>query len=101
MKKATGIVRKVDELGRIVIPKELRRTMGIDISDSLEVYVSEDEVILKKYQPDCVFCGSMDDLQSHEGKMVCRKCVLGMSSKFAGSAPAPAPAREKSGERKG
>lgn len=49
--KSTGIVRKIDDLGRVVIPKELRRTLGIDLKDPLEIYMDEDRIILKKYQP--------------------------------------------------
>ena len=58
MMKATGIVRKVDELGRIVLPIELRRTLNIDIRDPLEIYVDGESIMLKKYQPACIFCGS-------------------------------------------
>ena len=54
--KSTGIVRKVDELGRIVLPIELRRTMGIDVKDALEIYVEGDTIMLRKYEPSCVFC---------------------------------------------
>ena len=56
--KSTGIVRKVDELGRIVLPIELRRTMGIDVKDALEIYVEGDTIMLRKYEPSCVFCGN-------------------------------------------
>ena len=56
--KSTGIVRKVDELGRIVIPIELRRTLDIGIKDSLEIYVEDDQIILKKYMPACSFCNN-------------------------------------------
>jgi len=58
--KATGIVRKIDNLGRLVLPKELRKTMNIDIKDPMEIYVDNDKIILKKYQPACIFCGSSD-----------------------------------------
>ena len=61
--KATGIVRKVDELGRIVLPIELRRTLNIDIKDPLEIYVDGESIMLKKYQPACVFCGSSDGIR--------------------------------------
>lgn len=73
--KATGIVRKVDELGRIVIPIELRRTLGIDIKDPIEIFVDEDFIMLKKYNPSCVLCGSMDGLKSFNGKNICKKCI--------------------------
>ena len=58
--KATGIVRKVDELGRIVLPIELRRTLGIEVRDPIEIYVDEDKILLKKYAPACIICGESD-----------------------------------------
>lgn len=70
MMKATGIVRKVDELGRIVIPIELRRTMGIDIKDPLEIFVDGEKIILRKYEPTCIFSGSAENLINFKGKMV-------------------------------
>ena len=73
--KATGIVRKVDELGRIVLPIELRRTLNIDIKDPLEIYVDDNSIVLKKYQPACVFCGSSDDVKQVRGKSVCTNCI--------------------------
>lgn len=72
--KSTGIVRKVDELGRIVIPIELRRTLDIDIKDAVEIYVNGDQIILKKYQTGCVFCGSTHELQMFRDKYVCAQC---------------------------
>ena len=73
--KATGIVRKVDDLGRIVLPIELRRNLGIDIKDPLEIYVDGDYIMLKKYEPTCVFCGSATDVINFEGKNICRNCI--------------------------
>lgn len=73
--KATGIVRKVDELGRVVLPIELRRTLDIEIKDSLEIYVENDGIVLRKYQPACVFCGSSADIQDFKGKNICKECV--------------------------
>ncbi|MBQ0078974.1 MAG: AbrB/MazE/SpoVT family DNA-binding domain-containing protein [Eubacterium sp.] len=73
--KATGIVRKVDELGRIVLPIELRRTLNIDIKDPLEIYVDGDSIMLKKYQPACVFCGSSDSVKQIRGKNICAACI--------------------------
>ena len=61
--KATGIVRKVDELGRIVLPIELRRTLDIEIKDPIEIYVDGDYILLKKYEPACVFCGNAKDVR--------------------------------------
>lgn len=73
--KATGIVRKVDDLGRIVLPIELRRNMGINIRDSLEIFVDADQILLKKYAPACIFCRENDDLVEYKGKKVCRRCI--------------------------
>jgi len=74
MKKATGVVRRIDELGRIVIPKELRDAYGIEAGDPIEFYTSDGEIILRKYQPGCVFCGETENLETFHGKHVCRRC---------------------------
>lgn len=79
--KSTGIVRKVDELGRVVIPIELRRTLGINIKDPLEIYVDGDQIIFKKYEPACIFCGYARDLVSLSGKNVCKGCVDVLNNK--------------------
>lgn len=73
--KSTGIVRKVDELGRIVLPIELRRTLGIAEKDALEVYVDGEEIILRKYQPACIFCDNAKDIKVYRGKNVCKSCM--------------------------
>ncbi len=73
--KSTGVVRKVDELGRIVIPIELRRTLDIAEKDALEIYVDGDTVILKKYQPACIFCGEANDVTNYKGKKICKDCL--------------------------
>lgn len=78
--KSTGIVRKVDELGRIVLPIELRRTLGIDEKDALEIYVDGSSVILRKYEPSCVFCGDAGDVVSYKGKNICHNCLKEMES---------------------
>ncbi|HBT46617.1 MAG TPA: AbrB family transcriptional regulator [Peptococcaceae bacterium] len=80
MLKSTGVVRKVDELGRIVIPIELRRTLGIEEKDALEIYVDQEKIILKKYEPACVFCGNAENVTNFRGKNVCRDCAAAMSS---------------------
>ena len=77
--KATGIVRKVDELGRIVLPIELRRTLDIAEKDSLEIYTDGSAIILKKYQPACIFCDDAKDITVFCGKNVCPKCIKAMS----------------------
>lgn len=76
--KAIGIVRKVDELGRIVLPMELRRTFNIQKEDPLEIFVDEDTIVLKKYEPACIFCGSADDVVQIHGRNVCRACITEM-----------------------
>mgnify|MGYP000877322840 CR=1 FL=1 len=73
--KSTGIVRKVDELGRVVIPIELRRTLGIDKKDALEIYVDDEHIILKKYEPACIFCDNAKDVQIYKGKNICKECL--------------------------
>lgn len=73
--KSTGIVRKIDELGRIVLPIELRRTLNISEKDSLEIYVDQDAVILKKYQSTCIFCANNEDLVDFKGKTICQACM--------------------------
>jgi transcriptional pleiotropic regulator of transition state genes len=79
--KSTGIVRKVDELGRVVIPIELRRTLGIDQKDPLEIYVDNDRIILRKYEPACVFCGNANEVINFKGKKVCQECLATMGHK--------------------
>jgi len=73
--KSTGVVRQLDTLGRIVIPVELRRTMGIAVKDSLEIFVDGDQIVLKKYQPSCIFCGNAKDAISYKGHLICSKCL--------------------------
>ena len=76
--KSTGIIRKVDELGRIVLPIEIRRTLDIAERDELEIYMESDRIILQKYQPNCVFCASAYGLTLYKGKNVCRECIRNM-----------------------
>lgn len=78
--KATGIVRPVDALGRIVIPVEIRRNLGIKTEDSLEIFVDEQYIMLKKYEPSCIFCGEMNDIRTIHGKNVCAKCLEEMKN---------------------
>ena len=73
--KSTGIIRKIDELGRFVIPMEMRNKLGISNNDSLEIYVEGTSIVLRKYQPDCVFCGSSKNVVSYKGQNVCEKCL--------------------------
>ena len=73
--KSLGIVRKVDELGRIVLPKELRTKFDIAERDALEIYTEDDKIILKKYEPSCTFCGDAKDVFPFKGRNVCPSCV--------------------------
>jgi len=73
--KSTGIVRKIDELGRIVLPIEIRSTMGIESRDPIEIFTDNDKIILKKYQPSCIFCGNADNVTLFGGKLICRDCM--------------------------
>lgn len=73
--KSTGIVRKVDELGRIVLPIELRRILDIAERDELEIFMENDRIILQKYESSCVFCSSTQGLVSYKGKNVCQTCA--------------------------
>ena len=78
--KATGITRKIDELGRIVIPIELRRTLDIAEKDALEIYVDGEQIILKKYEPACIFCGDARDVANYKGKNICKNCLNELKS---------------------
>ena len=77
--KSTGIVRKIDELGRIVIPKEIRRTFDIkENTDALEIFVDENTIILKKYEPACIFCNGADKVVNFKGRNICSDCLKEM-----------------------
>ncbi|MBO5907934.1 MAG: AbrB/MazE/SpoVT family DNA-binding domain-containing protein [Clostridia bacterium] len=73
--KSTGIVRNIDELGRIVVPKEIRQRMGIANNDPVEIYIEGDKVILTKYTPVCHFCGSDSEVCDFKGKKICKSCI--------------------------
>ena len=73
--KSTGIVRKVDELGRIVIPIEIRQNMDIKVKDPLEIFIDNDTIILRKYQPACIFCGNADNVIYFKDKRICSSCL--------------------------
>ena len=72
--KNTGIIRNVDDLGRIVLPIEIRRVFELDTKDQVEIYTEGEKIILKKYQRRCVFCKSSDDLVEFKDKAICKKC---------------------------
>jgi len=95
--KSTGIVRKVDDLGRIVIPIELRRSLNIGQKDSVEIFVDGDLIVLRKYQAACIFCGNADNLIHFKGYNVCAECLQRMASlraELSGSAEAEAAATD-------
>jgi len=72
--KSTGIVRKIDGLGRMVVPKELRETMDLNEGTAMEIFVEEGRIIFERYQPGCIFCGEMDDTFEFAGQVVCNSC---------------------------
>jgi transcriptional pleiotropic regulator of transition state genes len=78
--KSTGIVRKMDELGRIVLPKELRRTLEVAEKDPLEIFVEGNTIMLKKYEPACIFCGDARDVLNYKGKNICPACMKELKS---------------------
>ena len=73
--KSTGIVRRIDELGRVVLPIELRRAIDIEERDPLEITLDGDCILLRKYQPTCVFCNAEEDLLEYRSKRICRHCL--------------------------
>ena len=77
--KATGVLRKIDGLGRIVIPMEMRNKLDISTNDPLEIHVEGSQIVLKKYDPDCTFCGSTKNVTKLKGKNVYEKCIKEIS----------------------
>lgn len=73
--KSTGIIRRVDELGRVVIPIEIRNQFNIVEKDPIEIYVDGSSIILKKFEPNCIFCGSNQDLLTYHDKLICSECA--------------------------
>ena len=73
--RSIGIVRKIDELGRIVLPKELRRSLDIEEGDPMEIFVDAKTIMLKKYEPSCIFCGEARNVQVYKGKNICQDCM--------------------------
>jgi transcriptional pleiotropic regulator of transition state genes len=78
--KSTGIVRNIDELGRIVVPKEIRRKLGIANTDPVEIYVEGDKIILTKYLPVCHFCSGSENVVEYKGKKICKACIDELTS---------------------
>lgn len=80
--KSTGMVRKIDDLGRIVIPVEIRNNMDIKNRDALEIFVDGDKIILSKYEPACLFCGNADNVVYFKGKLICAECLEKIKAQF-------------------
>lgn len=80
--KSTGMVRKIDELGRIVLPMEIRNTMGIQKGDALEIFVEDNKIILTKYKQTCVFCDSDSNVLYFKGKLICQDCLEKLRGQF-------------------
>ena len=80
--KSTGIVRKIDDLGRIVLPIELRRTLEVSERDPLEIFIEDNTIILKKYQTACIFCGNAKDVVTYKGRNICPACIEEISKKL-------------------
>jgi transcriptional pleiotropic regulator of transition state genes len=80
--KSTGFVKKIDELGRILIPKELRSSMELDSKDALEMFVDGDRIVLQKYQPACIFCNNADNIIFFEGRRICASCLSKLKSQY-------------------
>lgn len=72
--KSTGVVRKIDDLGRAVLPKEMRKTLRLEAGDGLEIFTQDDQIIFRKWEISCVFCGSQDNLKTFSEKKICGKC---------------------------
>ena len=83
--KSTGIVRKIDALGRVVLPVELRRTMDIGDRDAVEICVEGGNIVLRKYRPTCVFCDTAKDVQTFKGKCVCPRCLQELQEVLSGA----------------
>lgn len=80
--RAVGCVRQIDKLGRLVLPADIRKSLGIvDGTDSVEFFIENDSVIIKKYRPACVFCGSADDITSFKGQTLCENCIAELKTK--------------------
>ena len=80
--KSTGVVRRIDELGRIVLPIEIRRSLDINVKDPVEIFIDNESIILQKYSPSCIFCGDADNIVFFNGKRICAKCLEEIKNKL-------------------
>ena len=78
--KSTGVVRKMDDLGRVVLPIEIRKMMEIGEKDAVEIFTDGDKIILRKYQPACLFCGGAESIIHYKGKLICKSCLEELAS---------------------
>jgi transcriptional pleiotropic regulator of transition state genes len=88
--KNIGMARKVDDLGRIVLPVELRRMFGIRTGDELEIAVDDETICLKKVEVACALCDALEGLVTYRGKQVCRSCIAELGNASTGAPPAAA-----------
>ena len=79
--KSTGIVRKIDDLGRIVLPRELRKVLEINERDAIEIFVDGGFIMLQKYEPSCIFCGNAEKVNGYKGKNICESCMDELKAK--------------------
>ena len=79
--KSTGMIRRVDELGRVVIPKEIRNKLEIEEKDPIEIYVDGSSIVLKKVESNCIFCGNTKNLIEYKNKLICKRCLTNLTSK--------------------
>jgi len=80
--KSTGMVRKVDELGRIVLPAEIRQNLDIQVKDAIEIFTEGERIVLQKYRPSCIFCNNVDNVVYYLDKRVCNECIEKLKSQF-------------------
>ena len=80
--KSTGVVRKIDELGRIVLPVSIRQNMDINEKDALEIFIDGERIILQKYQPSCIFCNNADNVVFYNNKRICSECIAKLKEQF-------------------
>ncbi len=73
--RATGVVRRVDQLGRIVLPKKLRKEFEFNEKNDIELLIDGDTIVLRKFMPSCVFCNTRDDVNVYKGRNICEKCM--------------------------
>ena len=80
--KSTGMVRKIDDLGRIVLPAEIRKVLDIQLRDSVEIFTEGEQINLQKYRPSCIFCNRVDQVVYFQEKRVCTECIAKLKNQF-------------------